>query len=262
MVGRRPTLGARTKYHKGTRTGRPRIALPYRKRRGTGRRGRGGGRGSNARVGASYKKLTMRRMPTYSVDKVKLPFITTFTVFLSNAEGKDVRGFTIFANSAFDPYRTLGVQQGRGLDQWAAFYRSYYVWACKITLIAVNTNAKATIAYLHMTDTDPGVTFDAVNDRVTELRHTVSRVLTGELDKVVLESYATTKKGSSGRNRFKFPSYSALLTADPTIAWFWECGIQTFSNSTAALDASVQFRVRLKQYCILFDRIQVAISDQ
>lgn len=85
-------------------------------------------------------RTTVRRMPMFFPDKLKVPLKSTRTVTPLNLSGSFQE--RLFGNSAWDPFGTTGTTQAGEFETWTQFYGTCLVYASTLKVRFINTGTE------------------------------------------------------------------------------------------------------------------------
>lgn len=193
---------------------------------------------------------TFSRTVIGDLTKVQLRYVTQFA--LTSSLGVTSQ-HTFRGNGLFDPDVAVGGHQPAGFDQWAAFYRSYKVFASSIK-VTVNANGSGTAATTIAAAIVPNVTSTSLGLGVRTIAENGQSVFgvggaSGQAP-LVLTNYRTSKK-MFARDIRNERDCGALTSADPAAGWFWHLAFQV-NDAATTMDSIVT--VEIKYWAEFYER--------
>lgn len=160
-------------------------------------------------------------------------------------------------NSLFDPDKTgVGVQP-YWYDQLATMYSKYHVFASKITIYptsVTSTGGSGMVKcfvlptytnYTGLANSDPSDLKNMKNCR--EMHFAVDPTTTSTSNRRKITNYETTR--NEAPDNYKDRDYSALMTAGPTITWYWQVIWDSTHDDTN--DYTISYDVKIVYYAVL-----------
>lgn len=198
-------------------------------------------------------KAVILRTPQICPDvmRVKLPYVSSLQ--LDGGGVATLVGHVYRLNSIFDPDFTGVGSQPLGHDQWAAFYRSYRVRGCKITIRAMSDSAQpCTVGIV------PLNTNTILSTREQYQEQTKSKFLPVGIDTSngvsMFSSYGSVAEVYGGPSNIVDydDNFRATMGTNPTTQLFWHVFATGFGTGNSNFDVQVQ--VELEYYVDLFQR--------
>lgn len=200
-------------------------------------------------------KIRTRSQGTLLADrtKVKLSYSAIFDASLIlNLIVNVIKG-----NSLFDPdSNTTG--QPTGFDQYAAFYRFYYVSGCKMLFTVINRSTTDSIQMGVVPATNQLSTGDfttMVPDEWPYCRFKVLGPLGSSRSVGSIKHYMSTKK-IYGRSTSD-SDFQAAVTSDPSFLWYFN---QYLQGSSGTSTAAVTIFYKITYYAQFYGRQEIAHS--
>jgi len=152
-------------------------------------------------------------------------------------------------NNPYQPDSTQpGTQQPKGWDQWANFYNRYTCFSSSIYLRIVNLLTTAQFFLVLYPDTADD---DVTTSNARDLPYAKSRILgqaDGGHDISKMFSYFTVKRLEGNPPAYADNSYSALMTASPSVLRYWSLSFDSYDTSenfSCIIDVNIVYYCRL-----------------
>jgi hypothetical protein len=199
------------------------------------------------------------RQPTGLPDRLYVKLIYREAVAFSQAGG--AVGDNVYrGNSLFDPDLTGTGGQPSGFDQWAAFYATYTVLGSKCEVISMSGGGSACNTIHGITPTNFSSVFTDVERAQEQPYDKSDTIVFGSqgIGQGKLSNYMSTSKiiGVVRPAIQIEDSYSALVSANPAVQWFWHVWNLVPTANTQAL----QQQVKLTYFCVFETRQFLATS--
>lgn len=257
-----------------SRRGRSRAAyrpIGGRFRRSTGRASRFG-RSFKRRFTSGASTTIVPRATIADRTFLKLPYAVEYLVTLGGIGAPEQIAFR--ANSLFDPEAAVGGIQPFGYDQYAAFYQRYTVLGCSCFITAAPAgdasaapNGFNSVYRLNLWPTAgtqaavaSGYTPIGATAAVAEQPYGKSKLISvntiGAPGAGMIKSYMSTAKmfGVSTTAVLGETSYSALITANPSLEWFWNISLEDSAGTFSTGTGRFYIFIRLVYYAVMNER--------
>jgi len=153
-------------------------------------------------------------------------------------------------NSIHDPDFTGTGHQPRGHDEWAMFYRRYYVYAARCEVSIANTGITPVIAVLSATAQNNGNYANIA--RGVEQPNTRHVIVPRDNRTPAKLSYYITTSELIGHNTAYERDYAPTFGLDPNTRTFFRFGLDTMPAINAK---EVEFHVKITYYVRLDERV-------
>ena len=200
----------------------------------------------------SKNRISICYTPYHAPDIMRVAL--NFNVSTSQPIIPNGADFVYRGNSCFDPDFAVGGTQPLAFDQWSALYTRYRVLASKCQF-RVKNNAPDGNALLMIVA--PLVTNSAITNRelLSEQRYAESAFVgdSNGMDVKTITSYMDTAsvRGVPKEAVRIDGAYSALVTGNPGLEWYWHCAAYDASNSLG--NVAFDFQVTITYYVEFFE---------
>lgn len=229
---RRRINRARTRRRRG---GRRRIPRAYYKKRSTG----------------MLLTLPYANMPPRVMTKFNMSY--DYTLALGAVQYHWIH---MEANNLYDQRDAGGIDQPLGFDQWAAFFKNYNVWSCKIKIdFHCNTAQDFPIEVFYNINDDAGVAVEAAVQTLQRAREVPQASYLGKLNANPSSKgpgythrtfYATGKLRRAVRDKLvKIDEFDGTFTADPSALWHMSFGLFSDGGNTFTANTATSFLVKV-----------------
>lgn len=234
-----------------------------------------------ARFGRSFKRRFTSGTSTTLIPRatmadrtmLKLPYATEYLLTLGGI-GAPAQ-FTIRGNSLFDPEVIVGGRQPFGFDQYAAFYQRYCVIGSSCMLQAspagdasAAPNGFNSVYRLNLWPTassvatlGSGFTNVGANAPVAEQPYGKTRLISVNSlgaagGAAIVKNYMSTQKmfGVSSTAVMGDLQYSALVSANPSVEWFWNISLEDSVGTFSTATGRFYVYVRVVYYAVMQER--------
>ncbi len=251
-----------------SRAGFGRIPVPaasrfFGKRKRFGKKAFGrkmGHRGRGGSATAFRTRPTVRKFNGSMPDKAMIKFRTTFMLSLTNTTGNPTF-MRIAWNNILDPFIQTNGPQGRGFDQWAAFYDSYVISAAKIGIVIYNQSGTEPYRCCLIASAQTLTNADFATHRENEFPKTVTKFLEPNI-KTFLGYYATMKSLTGYGPKLDDDAVVVATNAAPSSFMNFYLYIRRMDGDESAGASPVHASLNLVQYATFLNRGFIAASTE
>jgi len=184
--------------------------------------------------------LTLRRPGSIMPDRLKTKLVWGDT--WQNSNTGNTAHYFISGNSVYDPYVGIGETACQGLDELAAFYSLYRVYASSIRIIVICANASEVINSVVF----PTVTqsFNVNPDEDQEqpyARFNITGAASGS-SKIKLKNFMTTKRMWGRPTLGADDRFYSATNGNPTNRWYWALGFWNPLSGATTCQPVIQIR--------------------
>lgn len=212
------------------------------------------------KMARKYKRFTSNKSNLYKNTKISTGVANKSIL---RFQYEDVYGITpagqreFKLNSLYDPDSSGVGHQPYGLDQWAAFYNKYRVFAVKMEVTAANSDpSAAVIIALTASPTQQSLFYVS---RFQELPRVKTLVLSSEVGgtsskRLKYKAYLPKIAGLTSAQYRADEDYEATFGADPADLIYGYFGVQALNSYSTSAATSCQVRIKITQYAEVYDR--------
>lgn len=202
---------------------------------------------------------TMRKMPRNLITSdrvmVKLKYLDLRVVDVTaNSEDFIIRG-----NSAFDPQFSLGGGQPLGFDQWGDLYTDYIVHGSKVRFSitpASDNISNSVMALFASSSSGVPAPQNSLNQPYSKWKPVVSTQNSGNQVATLKMYMSTAKIFGLPKSRRSDQEFSAAVTGNPSVEWYWHLLIYNYANSVQRINYSEAITVTY--YVEFFNRRRIS----
>lgn len=164
-----------------------------------------------------------------------------FAAMYADTSAGGALDLVIRGNSPYDPYVSVGGEEGAGWDELAAIYTKYKVLASSIKLTIVNLDSDDPV----FTGIFPSVNSSSATtvDAQSQAYGKTAPPATLNGGHTTVSNYMATRCLLSGA--YNDSDVTALVSADPTTQWYWHCLFKNISGNALNLNYKVELNYRV-----------------